>query len=249
MGCKPYGYILNIAIPKANTDLWLKKFCNGLKLDQKKFNLKLFGGDLSKSKLIFLSITIVGLKQKHIFKCGNAKKGSGIFVSGTIGDAGLGLFLKQNPNFVVDKKLKNFFLNKLHIPIPRIDLSNNLCGYVDSCTDISDGLIIDLKKLASLSNLKSRIFLNQIPLSIHAKKLKKIINDDNFFWEKILTGGDDYELVFSMSESKQKLFFKRKSKLASNIKKIGFFDEGSGITILNCKNIELKQMKFGYSHF
>lgn len=249
MGCKPYGYILNLGIPKLKTDSWLKKFCSGLKLDQEKFGLKLFGGDLSKSEIVFLSITIIGVKGKSILECSKAKNYSDIFVSGNIGDAGLGLFLKQNPDFIVDKKLKNFFLNKLHTPKPRLGLSQNLCGYADACTDISDGLILDLKKISSLSNLQSNIFLNQIPLSIQAKKMKKIINDDNYFWEKILTGGEDYELIFSMSKSKQNTFIENKKNNLIYLKKIGYFKNGSGIKIHSYNNFRLNLKKIGYSHF
>ena len=250
MGCIPYGYILNLGLPKSNTNIWLKSFCNGLRIDQKYFNLKLLGGDLSKSKVIFLSVTIIGKKEKCILNCCTAKNGSDIFVSGTLGDAALGLFLKQNPNFSVDDKLKNFFLNKLHNPSPRIELGHSLCGYADSCTDISDGLILDLEKISSLSSLKSTIFLKQIPLSVQAKKMKKIFKNDSFFWEKIITGGEDYELVFSMSKLKQKFFFKKQSKHLKKVKKIGFFEKGNGCRVvkLNNKDFTFKK-KIGYSHF
>ena len=66
MGSDPYGYMLNIAIPSKLTDNWLKKFCNGLKEDQKLYNIKLFGGDFSSSEKIFLSITIFGKKNSKI---------------------------------------------------------------------------------------------------------------------------------------------------------------------------------------
>lgn len=250
MGCRPYGYILNLGLPKSNTNIWLKSFCNGLRIDQKYFNLKLLGGDLSKSKVIFLSVTIIGKKEKCILNCCTAKNGSDIFVSGTVGDAALGLFLKQNPNFSVDEKLKNFFLNKLHNPFPKIELGQGLCGYADSCTDISDGLIMDIKKISSLSSLKSTIFLKQIPLSIQAKKMKKKFKNDNFFWEKVITGGEDYELVFSMSKVKQKVFFKKQFKYLRKIKKIGFFEKGNGCRVVNLNDKDfIFKKKIGYSHF
>ena len=72
MGAIPYGYILNLSIPRLNHKLWLKKFCKGLANDTQKFNLKLFGGDLSSSKNIFMSVTILGLVSKKFHKIYNS---------------------------------------------------------------------------------------------------------------------------------------------------------------------------------
>ena len=86
MGSLPYGYVLNISIPKSKTKKWLKSFCKGLSEDQEKYGLKLFGGDFSQSDKVFLSITIFGTTKKGIHSLSNAISGSSIYVSGFIGD-------------------------------------------------------------------------------------------------------------------------------------------------------------------
>ena len=93
MGAKPYGYILNLSIPRLNHKLWLRRFCRGLEKDTEKFNLKLFGGDMGSSKNIFLSVTILGLVSQKFHKKMIAYEGSEIFVSDTLGDAGIFILL------------------------------------------------------------------------------------------------------------------------------------------------------------
>ena len=175
MGAQPYGYILNLSIPKLNHELWLKKFCKGLAKDTKKFNLKLFGGDLGSSKNIFMSVTILGLVSKKFHKKMIAHEGSEIFVSDTLGDAGIGLQIKKGKFSKLKKSEKNFFLSKFNTPIPQIKLGKSLVGIADFCKDISDGFLKEIKFISKISNLQANIFLSEIPLSRHLKKIYMII--------------------------------------------------------------------------
>ena len=104
-----------------------------------KFNLKLFGGDLSSSKNIFMSVTILGLVSKKFHKNMIANEGSEIFVSDTLGDAGIGLQIKKGKFSKLKKSEKFFFLSKFNTPIPQIKLGESLVGIADFCKDISDG--------------------------------------------------------------------------------------------------------------
>ena len=96
MGAVPDGIFLNIALPKSNVQDWLKAFTSGLKSDMKKFNLKLYGGDMSSSDKIFLSLTVLGRTGNYCHKKNYTKSNSDIFVTGCIGDAGLGYELMTN---------------------------------------------------------------------------------------------------------------------------------------------------------
>ncbi len=213
MGAKPYGYILNLSIPKLNHKLWLKKFCEGLANDTKKFNLKLFGGDLGSSKNIFMSVTILGIVSGRFHKKTTAYEGSEIFVSGTLGDAGIGLRIKKGQFSSIDKSEKNFFLNKLYTPVPQIKLGRSLVGIADFCKDISDGFLKETKFISKTSNLQANIFLNEIPLSNHLKKIYNSMKDKKKIWEYILCSGEDYELFFSVSPKKKSLLKKKKLKI------------------------------------
>ncbi len=211
MGAKPYGYTLNLSIPKLNHKLWLKKFCSGLAKDTKKFNLKLFGGDLGSSKNIFMSITILGLVSQKFHKKMIAREGSEIFISDTLGDAGIGLQIKKGKFSKLKKTAKSFFLSKLNTPIPQIKLGESLVGIADFCKDISDGFLKEIKFISKISNLRANIFLSEIPLSRHLKNIYDNMQDKKKFWEYILCSGEDYQLFFSVGPKKKYLLKKKKN--------------------------------------
>ena len=144
MGASPYGYTLNVAIPKKNRVGWLKKFSHGLDLDGKKFGIKLFGGDLSVSSKIFLSATFLGFVGNKFHKNSKAFKDSEIYVGGNIGDAAIGLKYFEKINL----KNNRYFLDKFFLPEPQISLGKSLIGIADFCTDISDGLLTELESVA-----------------------------------------------------------------------------------------------------
>ena len=252
-GSLPYGYILNISVPKSKTKKWLKSFCEGLGEDQKKYGLKLFGGDFSQSDKVFLSITIFGTIKKGIHSLSNAKSDSNIYVSGFIGDAIIGFLIENNSKFKNVKKKLDLnsleYLYKRHkIPNPKLNLGKKISEYNGVCTDISDGLIIDLEKISNNSKLRGKIFLEKIPLSEPVKKVFELFDDRKLLWNYLLTGGEDYELVFSFKKKKE-LDFKKKYNKEFFFKKIGFFSEGTGINVFDESNKLIKLKKIGYSHF
>ena len=245
MGAVPDGIFLNIALPKSNAEDWLKAFTLGLKSDMKKFNLKLYGGDMSSSDKIFLSLTVLGKTDNFCHKNNYTKSNSDIFVTGCIGDAGLGYELMTNDSiFDCSKKSKERLIQKLLLPEPRLSIGKQLLNNVELCTDISDGLLGELAFIASQSNKQANIFLDKIPLSFASKELlmknKKQIDD---IWEIILSGGEDYELLFCLSK-KQKI-----DKNLKEISKIGYFSSGRGVRVFDSDGKEFKINKYGFSHF
>ncbi|GIR26065.1 MAG: hypothetical protein CM15mP40_06730 [Alphaproteobacteria bacterium] len=130
MGAVPDGIFLNIALPKSNAQDWLKAFTSGLKSDMKKFNLKLYGGDMSSSDKIFLSLTVLGKTDNYCHKKNYTKSNSDIFVTGCIGDAGLGYELMNNDSiFNCSKKVKRL-IQKLLLPEPRLSVGKQLLNNV-----------------------------------------------------------------------------------------------------------------------
>ena len=245
MGAVPEGFFLNIALPKSKAQLWLKNFTAGLKSDMKKFKLKLYGGDLSSSDKIFLSLTILGKTNSYCHNKNYTKSNSGIFVTGCIGDAGLGYELMSNDViFNCSIKSKKKLIQKLLLPEPRLSAGKKLLNYAEFCTDISDGLLEELSFIAYQSNKQANIFLDKIPLSFASKELlmknKRKVSD---IWEIILSGGEDYELLFCLS-NKQKL-----DKKFKGVSKIGYFSRGKGVRIFDSEGKEFKTKKFGFSHF
>ena len=245
MGAVPYGYTLNVAIPKKNHNVWFKKFTSGLKLDGNKYGLKLFGGDLSESSKIFLSATIFGFVENNFHKKLFVSDGSEIFVGGNIGDAALGFeSLKERRQKKTNNK--NYFLEKLYLPDPQIRLGISILGIAEFCTDISDGLISELKIITQSSDLKANIFLKDIPISKNAKEEILKTKNKKKKWEVILTGGEDYKLLFSVKKNKLNLLKQKKLK---NIKKIGYFSQGTGVGLYDFSGKKMNLKKKGFCHF
>ena len=249
MGAKPYGYLLNLSVPGPNPINWIKRFVSGLKEDHKKFKLKLFGGDLSKSPIIFLSASIFGLVDKGIHKKMSAREGSEIFVSGNLGNASLGYNLLNNRRLnlqKIDARSKDYLIKKLYLPQPRIGLGSSLLGCVDFCTDISDGLLKELNKIALFSGLQANVFFSKIPISRVVKNILKSSNDKKKIWNLIFSGGEDYELLFSTNQRKLEILKKKKEK---EIYKIGFFSKGIGVRIFDKNGKTIDFQNKGFSHF
>ena len=150
MGAKPEGCLLSITINKPS-DKWFREFSNGVNEFLERHKMSLLGGDLTKGKLN-IGVTVIGKTNKKILKRDNAKVNENIFISGTLGRGHLGRLEYRK----VDAKLNHFLMPK--IPIHDIDKIRNVAS---SCIDISDGFLIDLKRILISSKVGADIFLNE----------------------------------------------------------------------------------------
>jgi thiamine-monophosphate kinase len=265
-GAKPYGYMLGIGKTSNLDENFFSEFCTGLKDLQKKFHLDLIGGDTVNSKIFFLSITIFGIAQKNkILSRQNAKSTDLIFVSGSIGDAGLGLKLLAKKK--LSKNIDNKYLINRHLqPTPRIKLGNELLNLkLSKCAiDVSDGLLADVKKICESSKIDAKIYLDKIPFSKQAKKFLKENTKHNPL--ELLSSGDDYELVFSAKKKDLSQINSLAKKLKINLTCIGEFiknnqknnfqiillekiNNNDKLTKTNKNNYKIiKNFKLGYEH-
>lgn len=230
MGASPYGYFLGLAINNTSRN-WLESFAQGLKEDNEEFNIQLLGGDttnLTGANLI--SITMLGTieKGKAMTRSG-AKIGDSVYVSGTVGDAALGLVSYS------DSMLKDFITlqESYKFPRPQVKLGKKLTGLASSCIDISDGLLQDAEHICKSSAVGMEISIQKIPLS---QEVKKIIAINQKYLEIVLTGGDDYQLLFT---AKQDLKM-------NNVTEIGKAVPGKEVKIIDSKTNFSSR---GYQHF
>ena len=214
MGAKPIFYNLALSLPAEKAKIFIPKFAKGLRDDQKIFNVKLIGGDLTSSlKHINVTISIFGetLKNKAITRDGS-RVGDSLYVSGTLGLSKIGL-----DNF--SSNLKQFFdaKNKYLFPEPRIDLGVALNNVANSMIDVSDGLVQDATHLAKNSNLSIELELSKVPVPV----IKNL--DQKKILDSALYGGDDYELLFSCNPSQDIYIKELSAKLGIKLTKIGLF--------------------------
>ena len=194
-GAEPLGFLLALALPEDWTNDWLMAFAQGLGEDAGAFACPLLGGDTVKTPgPLTISITALGRVRGRFVPRAGAKVGDGVFVSGTIGDAALGLRLRKEPALAarLSPSARDFLLDRYLLPRTRLDLAGELRAGASAAMDVSDGLLGDLAKLARVSKVSSRIALADIPFSEAAREALAL---DPALLETLLSGGDDYEIL------------------------------------------------------
>jgi thiamine-monophosphate kinase len=211
-------------------EVWIKKFTNKLFSLQKKYNLFLLGGDIAKSNKINISANFYGyINKKFIIKRNTSKISDSIWVTGNIGQSYIGLLVSQK-KILLSKKYRNYFLNKYLFPKPSM-FGLEITNLINSCIDISDGFLGDLSKL--LNNKKGAdLHYSKIPISNIAKKLinKKIVK-----FNKLLNGGDDYELIFTCPSKNDYKIKKVALKKRVKITKVGRIINNKGLYVEGIK--------------
>jgi len=195
-GATPCGFLLSIALPPDWTNDWLAAFAQGLGVDARLFEIPLLGGDTTATPgPLSIAITALGAAPRFISRAG-ARPGDGVYVSGAIGDAALGLRLRQDPTLgaSLPKEERRALLDRYLLPRPRLDLVELLRAEASAAMDVSDGLAGDLVKLTRASGVSARIEVAHVPLSAAVRAL---VAGDPLLLETALTGGDDYEILFT----------------------------------------------------
>tara|TARA_B100000900_G_scaffold389781_1_gene382944 strand:- start:24 stop:983 length:960 start_codon:yes stop_codon:yes gene_type:complete len=216
-GVRPKYYFISGSGNKKNfSKNNLKKISNSLLDEQKKFNIKLCGGDTSFSKKLNFTFVFVGFSKKIIYRNKTNVKDD-IYVTGNIGDSYIGLSILEN-KIKIDKKENNYFIKQFYKPNIQIKLTDKLFQFSNSSIDISDGLFDDLEKLINKQKLNYHINLDKIPTS---KSLQLLINRSKIDKIKLVSRGDDYQILFTANKNKSRIIRQISKKLRVKITKIG----------------------------
>jgi thiamine-monophosphate kinase len=193
---EPVGFLLSIALPPDWTNDWLEAFAAGLAEDARVFSCPLVGGDTSATPgPLAVSIAAFGRAAEGRFVArSGARPGDAVYVSGTIGDAALGLALRRDPDLAarLSKTSREHLLDRYLLPRPRLDLAPLLRECASAAMDVSDGLAGDLAKLARASGAGAVVEIDYVPLSDAAREAIAL---DPALFETAVTGGDDYEIL------------------------------------------------------
>ena len=244
-GVKPVYYFISGSGNKNKfTKRNLKMISDSLKQEQNKYDLKLSGGDTTNSSKISFSITCIGFSKK-IVERNNAKINDDIYVTGNIGDASIGLKVIKN-NIKINSKLKKYFVKQFYCPNLPYKIYKEIDKFANTSMDISDGLIIDMKKLINKQKLSFDININKIPISknfeFYLKKYKKLRT-------QYLFNGDDYQILFTAPERKRLLIKSIGKKMNQKFTIIGKINNCNKKNSIKLDNKSLNLSKFkGYSH-
>ena len=247
-GAEPIGSLLAISFSKNIEEEWIEEFCNGLGKDCRSFACPLLGGDTTKTPgPLSIAITAIGkVPSGKMVKRAGAKPGDVVVVSGTIGDAALGLLASKG-----DPKLNGHpdagdLISRYRVPRPRMALAPLLRDYASAAMDVSDGLVGDLGKLAAVSGVGARIDTAKLPLSVPAYDAIQLAAG---YLTAVLTGGDDYEVLAAIPEALYAAFAEAAGKAGVPVTAIGVFEAGEGVAVLDANGKELSFEKASYSHF
>jgi thiamine-monophosphate kinase len=238
MGAEPLGYLLTTALPPAVGEDWLAGFAEGLRQDQEIFGLSLLGGDSSSSLThISLTATLIGhVAPGAALGRGGAQAGDEIWVTGTIGDAALGLRARRGE--LVDPD--GFLTERSLLPSPRMGLA--LSGIAHAAIDVSDGLVQDLGHICAASGLRAIVQAAAVPTSPQAAAFGAA------FLEARLTDGDDYELLLAVPPARAAAL--QTACMGLQVTKIGQLEAGAaGVVVVDNSGSEMQFSRTGWRHF
>jgi thiamine-monophosphate kinase len=197
-GAVPLGFLMSIGLPTGLPPDWLEAFAKGLREDAAHYGCPLLGGDTDRSPgAITVYIAALGtVPHGTMVRRAGAREGDLVVVTGTIGDAALGLALRKDPTAAARWKLdtanREHLLSRYLLPQPRNAIAEALRRHASAGLDISDGLAGDLGKLCRVSGVGAAIAVARVPLSPAARQ---VLASDPAAIETILTGGDDFEIA------------------------------------------------------
>ena len=202
-GARPRAYLMTTAWPDWVNERWVKEFAGGLTVDQQEFGIHLIGGDtVATPGPLSISITAIGeVRRGKMLKRSGACAGDDVWVTGTIGDAGLGLAVSNKTIRASGPVAERFFLSRYRVPFPRCALGVQLGAVAHACIDVSDGLVADVGHMSDVSGVGIEISSADVPFSDAARAL---LGSAAVSIEFLLTCGDDYELVIAAPPSKER---------------------------------------------
>ncbi|MFQ5765935.1 MAG: thiamine-phosphate kinase [Rhodospirillales bacterium] len=252
MAAEPWAYTLSVALPANWDEPWVKDFADGLGAQQAEYGIVLVGGDtVATPGPLSLTLTALGrIADGGPLTRSGAEPGDDIYVSGTVGDAALGLKELNDGIAGLEPAHAEHLVDRYRRPRPRVRLGRRLAGLARAAIDVSDGLVADLGHVAEASGCAATVEASKVPLSEAAAAA---IILDPALRDLALTGGDDYELLFAAPSSAaaavRDLAATHDVPLTA-IGRIGLGDgDGARVRVVDADGLEVSLAGGGYRHF
>lgn len=252
-GARPLGYMMSLGLPDDWSEVEMDALAAGLAADQAEFGLSLLGGDTIRSRDgLTLSVTVLGAVPAGVgpHRQG-AKAGDVVFLSGTLGDAALGLKLRLDPDAASRWGLtpgqSAHLADRYLLPRPRLALGPALLAHARGAMDVSDGLGIDLSRLGRASGTRAEVDVAVLPLSDAARAVLAV---EPALIEALLTGGDDYEIVATVPEASAEAYAAAAAAAGVAVTRIGTLLAGKDFPrFRNVEGGEFQLSRQGFEHF
>jgi len=251
-GAEPAGFLLSLALPDGVTDEWLDGFARGLEADADHYRCPLMGGDTDRTPgPAMVAIAAFGLvPHGTMVRRTGAQIGDAVLVTGTIGDASLGLRMRRDPGAAERWGLGDAFRDHLArrylLPTPRTAVATAVRAYASAAMDVSDGLVGDFAKLCGASGVSAEIEVARVPLS---EAVRRVLAAEPALLATLLTGGDDYEVLCTMPPDQVATFRGAAGAVGVATTEIGRVAPGQGAHFLDDDGKLMTFARTSYSHF
>jgi len=250
MGAVPFGYLLASAWPLGIEESWIATFCEGLAADQETYDVTLFGGDTTGTPgPMTLSLTAFGeVSGEAVLDRASVRPGDDFYVTGTLGEAYLGLCALRGELDGLAEEARAALVARYRLPQPRLAIGQALLrdGLARSALDVSDGLAADLGHLLKASGVGAEIELAAIPIGEAAREALALRNAPP---QELLSGGDDYELLFAAAPAQRSAIEALSARLDTPITRIGRASSGAGLVVRDAAGGEVLLQSTGWTHF
>jgi len=251
-GAAPLGFLLSIGLPAGLPADWLKAFARGLREDAEHYGCPLLGGDTDRSPSgITVYIAALGaVPHGGMVRRKGARAGDCVVATGTIGDAALGLALRQDAaaagRWRLDAAGRDHLNSRYLLPQPRTAIAEALRRHASAAMDVSDGLVGDLAKLCRASGVSADVAIADVPLSPAARE---VVAAEPALIETILTGGDDFEVIATVAPDRLETLRREAAAAGVTITRIGTVGAGQGAHFRDADGRALVFRRPSYSHF
>lgn len=247
MGGVPRYILASVGFSKDEDEEYLNNLMSGFEAALEEFGVSLIGGNLTASEKMFIDITVLGEAEPgSVVKRSGAKPGDLIYVSGTLGDSALGLKLIQGSQLTNEE---SGLVARYLRPEPRLSLGRELAraGLASAMIDVSDGLLLDLERITTMQGVGACVDRDRIPVSDEYGERVSGIEDD--YYGPALSGGEDYELLFTSDEGNRERIGEMSGKLGIKITEIGYTVPEIKITLSGSDIGNSDAVKTGFVHF
>lgn len=243
MGAEPAWMLLGLTLPEVD-ELWLQGFCRGLSQLAAEHRVALVGGDTTRGPLT-ISLQICGfVPASQALRRDGAQVGDLIYVTGQLGDAGLGLQLAlARCEVTLEPTRRDYFISRLERPTPRIAAGLALRGLATAAIDISDGLAGDLGHILTASAVGATLNVDALPLAAEVRGM------GHEWWNLPLTAGDDYELCFTVAAGRAEEAERAMSQCGCAVTCVGRIEAEPALRLQRGSGEEIVNRAEGYQHF
>lgn len=251
-GATPLGWMLSLALPADWRVEDLEALAGGFAADQAAFGFSLLGGDTIRSPDgLVLSITVIGSVPKgRMVRRAVARPGDRLFVSGTLGDAALGLLARTEPEraraWRLDAADADHLARRYLLPEPRLALAPALLAHAGAAMDLSDGLGLDLARMTRASGVGARFAVDRLPLSPAGRA---VLAAEPGLIERIVGGGDDYEILAAVPLAAVEAFAAAADAAGVAVTEIGVVTDETGLRLVDRDGESAAVRLGGFRHF